>query len=71
MVVTLLTQHYMMMQRNMLYTAVTRAKQLCVLVGTRKAINIAVRNAKVAQRFTGLATRLAAAPQAVAGGRTR
>ncbi len=60
-VVPLLTQHYMMLQRNLLYTAVTRAKTLCVLVGTRKAINIAVRNAKVAERFTGLATRLAAA----------
>jgi len=59
-VVPLLTQHYMMLQRNLLYTAVTRAKQLCVLVGTRKAISIAVRNAKVAQRFSGLATRLAA-----------
>jgi len=59
-VVPMLTQHYMMLQRNLLYTAVTRAKRLCVLVGNRKAIGIAVRNAKVAQRWSGLARRLAA-----------
>jgi exodeoxyribonuclease V alpha subunit len=55
----MLTQHYLMLQRNLLYTAITRAKQLCVLVGTRKAIGIAVRNATVAQRWSGLAARLA------------
>jgi len=58
-VVPLLTQHYMMLQRNLLYTAVTRAKSLCVLVGARKAIGIAVKNAKVAQRWSGLGVRLA------------
>ncbi len=58
-VIPLLTQHYLMLQRNLLYTAITRAKQLCVLVGTRKAIGIAVRNAMVAQRWSGLAARLA------------
>jgi exodeoxyribonuclease V alpha subunit len=57
-VVPLLTQHYMMLQRNLLYTGITRARQLCVLVGTRKAINIAVRNARVAARWSGLAARL-------------
>jgi exodeoxyribonuclease V alpha subunit len=57
-VVPLLTQHYMMLQRNLLYTAITRAKKLCVLVGSRKAIAIAARNAKVAKRWTGLAQRL-------------
>ncbi len=57
-VVPLVSQHYMMLQRNLLYTAITRAKQLCVLVGSRKAIAIAVRNAKVAKRWTGLAQRL-------------
>jgi exodeoxyribonuclease V alpha subunit len=59
-VAPMLTQHYMMLQRNLLYTAITRAKRLCVLVGTRKAIGIAVRNAKVAQRWSGLARRLSA-----------
>jgi exodeoxyribonuclease V alpha subunit len=59
-VVPLLTQHYLMLQRNLLYTAITRARQLCVLVGTRKAVNIAVRNATVAKRWSGLAQRLQA-----------
>jgi exodeoxyribonuclease V alpha subunit len=57
-VIPLLTQHYMMLQRNLLYTAITRAKQLCVLVGTRKAISIAVRQAHVAPRWSGLVARL-------------
>ncbi len=57
-VAPLLTSHYLMLQRNLLYTAVTRARKLCVLVGSRKAIGIAVRNNKVAQRFTALDWRL-------------
>jgi exodeoxyribonuclease V alpha subunit len=57
-VIPLLTQHYMMLQRNLLYTGVTRAKELVVLVGTLKAINIAVRNNKVVQRNSRLAKRL-------------
>jgi exodeoxyribonuclease V alpha subunit len=57
-VVPLLTSHYLMLQRNLLYTAVTRAKKLCVLVGSRKAISIAVRNNKVAERYTALDWRL-------------
>jgi exodeoxyribonuclease V alpha subunit len=57
-VVPLTTQHYLMLQRNLLYTAITRAQRLCVLVGTRKAIAIAVKNAKVAERWSGLGIRL-------------
>ncbi|MBZ0290258.1 MAG: ATP-dependent RecD-like DNA helicase, partial [Anaerolineae bacterium] len=57
-VMLLLTQHYMMLQRNLLYTAVTRAKQSVVLVGSRKAVEIAVRNNKVAERFSALQWRL-------------
>ncbi|MBM4422157.1 MAG: ATP-dependent RecD-like DNA helicase [Chloroflexi bacterium] len=57
-VLPMLTQHYMMLQRNLLYTAVTRAKKLCVLVGTRKAIAMAVKNATVATRYSGLDVRL-------------
>ena len=57
-VLPLLTHHYMMLQRNLLYTAVTRAKKLCVLVTNTKALAIAVKNNKVAERFTGLAWRL-------------
>jgi exodeoxyribonuclease V alpha subunit len=59
-VMPLLTQHYMMLQRNLLYTAVTRAKQTVVLVGSRRAVHLAVKNNKVAQRYTGLLPRLRA-----------
>jgi exodeoxyribonuclease V alpha subunit len=57
-VVPVITAHYMMLQRNLLYTAITRARQLCVLVGSRRAIGIAVSNNKVAQRYSALAWRL-------------
>ena len=57
-VMPLVTAHYMMLQRNLLYTAITRARKLCVLVGSRRAIGIAVRNDKVAHRFTALDWRL-------------
>ncbi|HEX9028253.1 MAG TPA: ATP-dependent RecD-like DNA helicase [Anaerolineales bacterium] len=57
-VIPLITQHYLMLQRNLLYTAMTRARKLCVLVGSRRAIGMAVRNNKVAQRFTALDWRL-------------
>jgi exodeoxyribonuclease V alpha subunit len=53
------TQHFVMLQRSLLYTAVTRGKRLVVLVGSRKALGIAVRNAEVAQRCTRLKERLA------------
>jgi len=51
-------QHYMMLQRNLLYTCVTRAKKILVLVGSRKAIGIAVSNNKIQRRNTMLAKRL-------------
>jgi exodeoxyribonuclease V alpha subunit len=57
-VTPILTQHYLLLQRNLLYTAVTRAKQLVVLVGTRRAIWIAVKNDKVSERHSGLSVRL-------------
>jgi exodeoxyribonuclease V alpha subunit len=57
-VMPILTQHYLLLQRNLLYTAVTRAKELVVLVGTRKAIWIAVKNDKVSERHSGLSIRL-------------
>jgi len=57
-VAPVLTTHYMMLQRNLLYTAVTRARRLVVLVGQPRAISLAVRNGKVAARYTGLAPRL-------------
>jgi len=57
-VMPVLTQHYLMLQRNLLYTGITRAKRLVVLVGTRRAIGIAVHNAKVRERHSGLSVRL-------------
>jgi exodeoxyribonuclease V alpha subunit len=57
-VVPIHTQHFVMLQRNLLYTAVTRGKRLVVLVGSRKALSLAVRNADVAARCSGLAPRL-------------
>jgi exodeoxyribonuclease V alpha subunit len=52
------TQHYMMLQRNLLYTCVTRAKKVFVLVGTKKAKAIAVSNNRIEERNTMLAERL-------------
>jgi UvrD-like helicase C-terminal domain len=46
-IIPVLTQHYAMLQRNLLYTGVTRGKRLVVLVGQKKAIAIAVRNVSV------------------------
>ena len=57
-VIPIHTQHYVMLQRNLLYTAVTRGKRLVVLVGTRKALGLAVRNGEVALRATRLAASL-------------
>lgn len=61
-VLPLLTQHWIMLQRNLLYTAITRAKRLVVIVGTHKALAIAVKNDKVAERHSALDLRLAGAP---------
>jgi hypothetical protein len=58
-VIPVMTTHYMLLQRPLLYTAVTRARRLVVLVGTRRAIAIAVRNNRVALRNSGLSERLA------------
>jgi exodeoxyribonuclease V alpha subunit len=51
-------QHYMMLQRNLLYTCVTRAKKILVLLGSKKAVGIAVSNNKTQKRNTMLASRL-------------
>jgi len=53
-----------MLQRNLLYTAVTRARRTVVLIGTKKALAIAVRNASMLQRRTMLAPRLREATSA-------
>ncbi|MCX6000196.1 MAG: ATP-dependent RecD-like DNA helicase [Chloroflexi bacterium] len=59
-VVPILTQHFIMLQRNLLYTAITRGKRLVVLVGSKRAIAMAVKNNKVQHRYTNLAERLRA-----------
>lgn len=58
-VVPVTASAWMMLQRNLLYTAITRAKQLVVLVGSRRALAQAVRTVSAGKRFTGLAHRLA------------
>jgi exodeoxyribonuclease V alpha subunit len=57
-VMPLVTQHNLLLQRNLLYTAITRARKLCVLVGDPRALRRAVENDAVANRNTGLAERL-------------
>ena len=61
-VIPVLTQHYAMLQRNMLYTGVTRGKRLVVLVGQKKAIAIAVRNISGRRRWSKLRERLQPTP---------
>ena len=58
MVVPLATQHYPMLARNLLYTGVTRGKQLVVVIGQPRAVAIAVRNVRSVQRLTNLTARL-------------
>lgn len=57
------TQHFLMLQRNLLYTAVTRAKKMVVLIGTKKAIAIAVNNNRIEERNSLLQKRLISAFQ--------
>lgn len=57
-IVPMLTQHYMMLQRNLLYTAMTRARKLLILIGSRKAVGMAVENARLEPRYTLLTERL-------------
>ncbi|HLL21846.1 MAG TPA: ATP-binding domain-containing protein [Kofleriaceae bacterium] len=60
-VIPLATQHFMMLQRSLLYTAVTRGKRLVVIVGSRRAVALAVKNADAKRRHTWLAERVRAA----------
>jgi exodeoxyribonuclease V alpha subunit len=57
-ILPIMTQHYMLLQRNLLYTAITRAKKLAILTGTKKALSIALRNNKPKERLSGLDFRL-------------
>jgi len=58
-VMPILTEHYIMLARNLLYTGITRAKKLLVLVGSKKALSIAVHNNRQMLRYTDLARRIA------------
>jgi exodeoxyribonuclease V alpha subunit len=57
-VVPVLTQHYILLQRNLIYTAVTRGRNLVIMVGTRKALAMGVHNDKTKKRFTNLRYRM-------------
>jgi exodeoxyribonuclease V alpha subunit len=57
-IVPCLTSHFIMLQRNLLYTAITRAKKLLILIGSKKALGIAISNFRQAPRYTGFLTRL-------------
>jgi exodeoxyribonuclease V alpha subunit len=52
------TQHYLLLQRNLLYTAVTRGRKLVIVIGSRKALALAVKRHNPSQRCTALAKRL-------------
>lgn len=53
-ILPVVTQHYMMLQRNLIYTALTRAKEMCILIGTLKALSIAIKNNDALQRNSRL-----------------
>ena len=57
-IIPILTQHYVLLQRNLIYTGVTRGRKLVVIVGTRKALAIGVKNDKTEKRYTYLRYRL-------------
>jgi exodeoxyribonuclease V alpha subunit len=57
-VILLHSEHYVMLQRNLLYTALTRAKKLAIILGSRKALDLAIRNTKSRMRYSSLKDRL-------------
>jgi exodeoxyribonuclease V alpha subunit len=59
-ILPVVTQHYMLLQRNLIYTGITRAKKLVIMIGTKKALAIAIRNNKPQRRYTLLSERLSA-----------
>jgi len=59
-ILPVVTQHYLLLQRNLIYTGITRAKKLVIMIGTKKALAIAVRNNKPQRRYTLLSERLTA-----------
>jgi len=61
-VIPIATQHYMLLQRNLIYTGITRGKKLVVLIGQKKALAIAVRNDRPQRRYSGLHASLRRSP---------
>ena len=59
-IIPLATDHYMMLRRNLLYTAITRGRRLVILVGSAKALRLATSNDQEANRHSGLDARLVA-----------
>jgi len=57
-IMPILTQHYVLLQRNLIYTAVTRGRNLVVIVGTKRALALGVKNDKTKRRYTYLSYRL-------------
>jgi len=57
-IIPILSQHYLLLQRNLIYTAVTRGRKLVVIVGSRRALAMGIRNDRTGQRFTCLKERL-------------
>ena len=62
-VIPLATQHYLLLQRNLIYTGITRGKKLVLVIGQKKAFALAVQNNRTARRFSGLLARLKGAGQ--------
>ncbi len=61
-IIPLMTQHYPMLQKNLVYTGITRGKKLVILVGQKKALAIAVGNKKMQKRWSMLESRLKVTP---------
>lgn len=59
-VIPILSEHYVMLQRNLLYTAITRAKKVCIIVGDKRMFAYGVKNVTIDKRFTSLKERLTA-----------
>jgi len=57
-ILPIMIQHYVLLQRNLLYTAITRGKSLVIIIGTKKALTVALKNDKPKKRLSGLAFRL-------------
>ena len=57
-VIPILSQHYLLLQRNLIYTAATRARRLVVMVGSKKALTLGVKNDRIMKRYTYLSERL-------------